>query len=82
MDDEAVKVEPGDVCDRCGHPFDPHVLVATMFDPKYGGLIFCDQLGCMCETTWSLEDGDMPYYPAPDEVEKLRAVVQKADTAG
>jgi hypothetical protein len=63
-------------CDLCGHDWNPHVLVATMYSAEHGGLILCDQLGCDCESTWSIEGREGPYIPSPDEVQDLRLLVQ------
>lgn len=66
-------------CERCGHPWNPHVLVATLYSPQHGGLIFCDQPGCMCQTTWSVDGHEGPYIPPPEEVEDLRLLAQSPD---
>lgn len=66
-------------CTVCGHPFNPHVLVATLYTPELGGLIFCDQPGCQCQTTWSIEGESEPYIPDDDEVEHLREIAQSSE---
>lgn len=68
-------------CKLCGHPFNPHVLVATMHTPEHGGLIFCPEPGCLCESTWSLENRELPYIPDPDTVTGLRAMIQEPEDA-
>lgn len=69
-------MELDELCEICGHPFNPHVLVATMKTAELGGLIFCDQPGCPCQSTWSLQDEPEPYIPDDGEIEKLRELVQ------
>lgn len=53
-----------DLCNRCGHPFDPHILACTLYcrvgdsdhDTPAGGYMFCPVAGCSCEGTWSIPD--------------------------
>lgn len=66
-------------CKICGHDFNQHVLVATLHTPEHGGLIFCPVPGCMCESTWSLQDCELPYIPDDETVASLRAMVQDPD---
>lgn len=68
-----------DDCIECGHAWGPHVLMATMITAEHGGIIFCDQLGCLCETTWSIEDAPLPYIPDDDAKAELRALAQSDD---
>lgn len=64
-------------CSLCDHPFNKHVLVATLHSPEHGGLIFCPEAGCPCESTWSLQDNPLPYIPDDETVAGLRAMVQE-----
>lgn len=50
--------------------------MATMITADHGGFIFCNVPGCQCESTWSIEDGPMPYIPDDDTKEELRAMAQ------
>jgi hypothetical protein len=43
-----------DDCERCGHEWDPHLVVATTGDPLEGGVIICHVGGCQCFGTWGL----------------------------
>lgn len=70
-----------DDCAICGHPFNPHVLVATLHTPEHGGLIFCPEPGCLCESTWSLEGRERPYIPDAETVAGLRALAQAPENA-
>lgn len=45
----------GDLCPQCGHPFDPHVLVA-LGSPLEGGFIFCQDSECPCVGTWEPDE--------------------------
>jgi hypothetical protein len=54
-----------DLCRKCGHLFDPHVLVADTFEDIKGvtgvpvsGWIMCPELECECRQTWSLVKPD------------------------
>lgn len=66
------QVHSGDPCAQCGHPFNPHVVVATSGDPLAGGLIFCPD--CDCVSTWGVNN-DRPPMPAPDVVAAFRKAV-------
>lgn len=66
-------------CSHCGHMWGPHVLIATMFTPEHGGMMFCNQPGCNCQTTWSVEDNLLPWIPDTEEIERLRAIAQDPD---
>lgn len=69
----------GESCPRCGHEFSPHMLVATLVSPQLGGLIFCQEPGCMCQDTWKLRGEPEPYFPDGDTVEHLRAFAQETE---
>lgn len=52
---------PRELCQVCGHPWDPHVLVADKFrnvgkvtDVPVGGVISCPVEECGCQMTWGL----------------------------
>ena len=81
LEGNGIQDQMGDDCGICGHPFNPHVLVATLHSPEHGGLIFCPEFGCMCESTWSLEGRELPYIPDAETVAELRAMVQEPDDA-
>lgn len=66
-------------CKTCGHPFNTHILVATMVTPQHGGLIFCPEPGCPCESTWSLDGEPDPYIPDADTIAHLRAIAQQPE---
>lgn len=41
-------------CIRCGHPFEPHLVIAfNIDDPCEGGLMKCPVEGCDCVLTVS-----------------------------
>jgi hypothetical protein len=40
-------------CDRCGHPFQEHLL-CSHGKPAVSGWVECPIEGCTCESTWSL----------------------------
>lgn len=67
------------LCATCNHAFGPHVLMATMFTPEHGGLIFCNIPGCRCQSPWSIEGAPMPYIPDDAEVDHLRRLAQNED---
>lgn len=66
-------------CEKCGHAYGPHVLVATMNLPELGGLVFCNILGCRCQSTWSVEGQPMPWVPPDEDIELLRHLAQDDD---
>jgi hypothetical protein len=76
IDGEELRECLDDDCATCGHPFNPHVLVATLYTPEHGGLIFCPEPGCDCEATWSIRDNELPYIPDEETVAGLRALAQ------
>lgn len=56
-------------CEQCGHPFDPHRLVASNTgDPIDGGHIECPVDGCTCYSTWSI---------APHQIDQVREIASK-----
>lgn len=63
-------------CEKCSHPFGPHVLMATMITADHGGMIFCHLPGCKCQSTWSIEGQPMPYIPDEETVAELRRIAQ------
>lgn len=64
-------------CEQCGHPFDPHVVIATMGDaPEAGGIVLCPRPGCLCYSTWGVNGAEPLVVPSPEEVVLLRAEVQ------
>lgn len=67
-----------DLCIRCGHPFDPHVLVATTGEAMQGGIIVCPAAGCRCWSTWAPEGvpPDAVRVPSMEEVLAIRADIQ------
>lgn len=67
----------GEPCGICDHLFNDHVLVATLYSAEHGGLIFCPDPGCQCESTWTIDDRELPYIPDPETVAGLRALVQE-----
>lgn len=78
VDYEAMEDESGN-CVKCGHRFGPHILMATMITADHGGLIFCQTLGCLCQSTWSLDGEPMPYIPDEGTIVELRAIAQSDD---
>ena len=44
-----------DLCERCGHPFGPHILF-TDKSPPTNGFIGCQEDDCDCMGTWSVSD--------------------------
>lgn len=75
------EVEKGAACPQCGHPFDPHLFVATGSSPLGGGVILCHLRGCHCISTWSAGKGarDQVRIPGDRELGLLRASVQTRD---
>lgn len=74
----AADATPGPVHEPCGHPLDPHVLVA-FGEPADGGLMFCPQ--CPCVSTWSVQGRPEPEMPPPDVVARYREAVSSVLTA-
>jgi hypothetical protein len=67
-------------CDRCGHPFSPHVLVmlesaevAGVPDVPVAGVIFCPD--CDCVATWSIAGHPPSELPGPEELRRIRESV-------
>lgn len=69
---ESANGEP-ELCTKCGHPFDPHLLVATRVDPAEGGIMICDEDGCTCLSTWALGDAP-PRAPALDQLYEVLGI--------
>lgn len=68
----------GQKCGICDHDFDPHAVIATSVgpdgintDPRKGGIIICQERGCLCFATWSLPGlrGRKENVEVPDEEE-------------
>jgi hypothetical protein len=59
----------------CGHPFDPHIMVALdAGDLMRGGVMFCPE--CVdCHRTWSAGDRGVPVLPGAEVLAKLRVAV-------
>lgn len=51
-----------DNCKQCGHHYAPHIVVTANIEK--GGLVFCQEDGCACSSTWSLDQRviDNPEY--------------------
>jgi hypothetical protein len=63
-------------CQQCGHPFDPHAIIATTGEHLDGGIVLCPEPGCECFMTWG-ENGMPPVHvPGPEEIAQLRRTVQ------
>jgi hypothetical protein len=50
--DDLNSVPPGSDCERCGHPFDDHLLWAEKDNVMGGGVMTCPL--CDCTGTWSV----------------------------
>jgi len=66
IEPETTEVE---LCDQCGHPWDPH-RICGYGDPPVEGWIECPVEGCKCHSTWSLE---------PEVAAQIRARKQQRD---
>jgi len=73
-------------CEQCGHPFNPHSLIATTGDPRNGGIILCPVPGCECYSTWGCAvKGKDKKAPPPEripdrfEIAHLREVIQSGN---
>lgn len=67
----------GKDCEICGHPFDPHSLVATSEDPLDGGVILCPVKDCECYATWSMRPKTPPArIPDRFELAHIREHIQ------
>ncbi|MBI2610809.1 hypothetical protein HYW60_02655 [Candidatus Kaiserbacteria bacterium] len=42
-------------CKQCGHPFDPHQIIANPKDLAAGGIMKCPVDGCPCFNTISFD---------------------------
>jgi hypothetical protein len=71
------RVDDDKVCEQCGHPFDPHALIATTGEPRDGGVMLCPIPGCECYATWGLDGGPATHVPDRAEVAALREQVQR-----
>jgi len=67
-------------CERCSHPFDPHLVIATGETPFDGGIIICNVKGCQCYGTWDVPQlgGRREDIDEPDraELEEMRERMQ------
>lgn len=67
-------------CERCGHPFDPHRMIATGATPDQGGIMICNRKGCECFSTWSVpqlgSEREDVYVPPAIDIEALREQLQ------
>jgi hypothetical protein len=70
--------EVDDVCDLCGHAYDPHHVVATTGAPADGGIILCPVPGCPCFRTWGFNGAPTVRVPDEAEVAELRQRLQSA----
>lgn len=73
--------QPAGDCQRCGHDFMPHPMIATTEgDPTHGGIILCQVLGCTCLGTWALGRQLRESVRLPTDVEliELREFAQGA----
>ena len=69
-------------CRQCGHPFDPHAVIATTGEASDGGIILCPVLGCECYATWGLGGGSAKRILDRFEVEVIRERVQRKPQPG
>lgn len=69
-----------DLCERCQHAMDPHVVVATGPTPMDGGIILCPESGCTCWFSWCPPDMDCQRIRIPDlaETDELRRDIQQS----
>ncbi len=67
----------GELCGQCGHPFDPHAVIATTGEPTDGGIMLCPVVGCECYATWGMNGGPAKWIPDRAEVAALRESVQR-----
>ena len=74
-----IEEQEGTDCTECGHPFDPHHLIATKAHVTEGGIILCNIRGCECISSW-----DVPPFstqrdvliPNEEELTRLRRMLQ------
>lgn len=81
--DTASITEKGQTCGQCGHPFDPHVLVAVNGDPTLGGIILCPQAECRCYATYGFgRNSERPMVAlTQDELDDLHHAVWTGEMA-
>jgi hypothetical protein len=70
------EIPAGKPCPQSGHPFDPHSMVAIFEDTMDGGVVICPELGCPCQSTWSVKPRPKPALPPQWELDQIRAHVQ------
>lgn len=72
--------ESPEFCLRCGHAFDPHLMVTTGASPKDGGVMLCNVKGCLCYATWSAPQlgstRQTIRVPDDDELARMRKRLQ------
>jgi hypothetical protein len=66
-------------CMQCGHPFDPHAMIATSGVPADGGIMLCPVVDCECFATWGLDNGPAKVVPDRFEVAAIRERIQHPD---
>lgn len=49
-----------EICPRCTHEFNPHIVVLLYDDVQDGGIIICQNSGCECLVTWAAEGRQPP----------------------
>lgn len=63
-----------ETCEQCGHPFRPHLIVATVLCADgvtpAGGHVYCQRIDCDCHTTWSIPD-EVAGYDVKAAIEPL-----------
>lgn len=71
-------IDEDDLCPRCDHRADPHLVVATNEDPLLGGVVLCQVKGCMCFSTWAPQwvGRDDVRIPDDDELNTMRLNLQ------
>jgi hypothetical protein len=65
-----------ELCEQCGHPYDPHAIVATSEDVAGGGIMLCPVVGCECFGTWGVDDGPVSFVPDRFEIAAIRERIQ------
>ena len=71
-----------DLCQQCGHAFDPHAVISTTGEASDGGIILCPVAGCGCYATWGLNGSPAKRIPDLLEVEAIRERVQREPHSG
>jgi hypothetical protein len=64
----------GPSCEKCGHLFGPHQVIALTGNPLEGGIILCPDCGCL--GTWAVGDNQPPELPAPEIIEQIRQQIR------